>query len=81
MLNPWFSAMLLAFEANDVVRLRMFKMASGGQGALEEAQLMVAEKVGASFEAFKSVMGGGTPISVIERYRELVAANASRLSR
>jgi hypothetical protein len=79
MLNPWFATTLLAFEALDVMGLRMMKLASGGAAAREEAQLMVSEKIGAAIEAWSSLMQGGTQISMIERYREHVAANAMRL--
>jgi hypothetical protein len=80
MLNPWFSAMLLAFEASDVVRLRMTRIACGGGDAYDEAHLMVTEKIEAAAEALTSIMLGGTPVSVIERYRQHVAANACRLT-
>lgn len=76
MLNPWFAAALLAFEATSVMHLRMVKIASGGEGAFEEVHLMI----NAALEAVNSGMEGGTLGSVIERYRELVAANAERLS-
>ena len=79
MLNPWFAATLLALEATDVMHLRMWRLAGGGRNALEEAQLMISEKLSAAVETLGSVMLGGTPISIIERYRELVAANAIRL--
>lgn len=79
MLNPWFAATLLAFEAADVMGLRMMKFACGGAAACDEAQLMVSEKIGAAVEAWTSLMHGGTPVSMIERYREHVAANATRL--
>ena len=80
MLNSWFSAALLVFEASDVIRLRAMKISFGGGDALAEVQLMVAEKIRAAVEALSSMMLGGTPISVIERYREHVAANAFRLA-
>ena len=79
MKNPWFSGMLLAFEASDVVRLRMMKFANGGGDASDEAHLMISEKIGAAREAFGSILSGGTAVSVIERYREHVSANALRL--
>ena len=79
MLNPWFAATLLAFEAADVMGLRMMKLACGGAAARDEAQLMVSEKIGAAVEAWNSLMYGGSPVSIIERYREHVAANAMRL--
>ena len=46
----------------------------------DEAYLMVMEKVHAMFEAGASLMAGGTASSVVDRYREHVAANAKRLS-
>ena len=79
MLNPWFAATLLALEATDVMHLRMWRLAGGGRSALEEAQLMISEKLAATVEAVSAAMLGGTPMSIIERYRELVAANALRL--
>jgi hypothetical protein len=79
MVNPWYCATLLAFEANDVMRLRMMKIAFGGGEAFSEVHLMMTEKIGAAVEALSSMMFGGTPMSVIERYREHVAANACRL--
>ena len=80
MLNPWFAATLLAFEATNVVHLRMVRLASGGEGVFDEAHLMITEKIGAAMEAVNPVMEGATLGTVIERYRELVAANAERLS-
>jgi len=80
MANPWYCAALLAFEANEVMRLRMVKIAFGGGGAFSEVHLMMTEKIGAALEALGSMMVGGTPMSVIERYRERVAANAYRLT-
>ena len=79
MLNPWYCATLLAFEAHDVMRLRTMKIVGGGSDAFSEVHLMIAEKIGAAVEAVNSLMFGGTPMSVIERYREHVAANAYRL--
>ena len=80
MLNPWYSAMLLAFEAGDVLRLRTLKISSGGADAYAEVHLMVTEKIVAAVEVLGSiVLDGMMPMSVIERYRDLVAANACRL--
>jgi hypothetical protein len=79
MLNSWFGLTLLAFEASSVVHLRMSKFAFGGEGALDEAYLMVTEKMDAAMEAFGSILTGSSSKDVIERYRELVAANAERL--
>ena len=80
MVNPWYCATLLAFEAHEVMRLRMIKIAFGGGEAFSEVHLMMTEKIGAAAEAISSMMVGGTPMAVIERYREHVAANACRLT-
>ena len=80
MINPWFSLMLLAVEASEVITLRMLKMGLGGVDAFTEAQLMVNEKISAGLEAATGLMSGGTPLATVERYREQVAANASRLA-
>lgn len=50
MFNAWFSAMLLGFEASEVIRLRMMRIACGGEDACEEAHLMVSEKIRAALE-------------------------------
>jgi hypothetical protein len=78
--NPWFAASLLAFEASNVIHLRMWKLAEGGRCALEEGELMITEKIAATCEAFGSFLLGNSPLSIIQRYRDLVAANASRLT-
>ena len=80
MFVPFYSTMFLAFESGNVIGLRVMKMMSGGPDSHDEANLMVMEKVHAMFEAGASLMAGGTANSVVERYREHVAANAKRLS-
>ena len=80
MFAPFYSTMSLAFESGNVIGLRMMKMMSGGSSAHNEASLMVMEKVHAMLEASASLMSGGTATSVVDRYREHVAANAKRLS-
>ena len=80
MLNSWFAATLLAWEAADVVGLRLTRLAGGGDAAYSEAHLMVSEKVAAGIEAVGALMMGRTPHEIIQRYREHVAANASRLA-
>jgi hypothetical protein len=79
MFFPFYSTMMLAVESSNVVGLRMMKLTSGGRDARDEAQLMLNEKIAAMFEANASLMTGGTAGSVIERYRQHVAANARRL--
>lgn len=79
-MNVWVSMVLLNFEAANVVALRAWKLAAGGTEASAEAQLMATEKVTAAVEALGAIVTGATPGQVIERYRELVAANAVRLT-
>jgi hypothetical protein len=81
MFIPFYSTAMLALESCDVVSLRLAKLMFGGSDAHNEAHLMVSEKINAMFEATASVVAGGTASSVVDRYRELVAANAKRLSR
>ena len=76
----WYVTFMLAVEANGVIAQRLFKLAEGGSAARKEAELMMSEKVGASFEASGILWGGGSITNVIERYREHVAANAKRLA-
>jgi len=73
------SLMLLAFEANSVIALRMMKLMRGGRGARREAELMVSEKIHAAFEASTSLMAGASGEDIVHRYRRHVAANAKRL--
>jgi hypothetical protein len=80
MLNPFLAVVLLGFEANRVINLRIMKIARGGEAARDEAFLMVDEKVLAALEACASVCAGRGPEVVINRYRQHLAANAKRLS-
>jgi hypothetical protein len=71
---------LLAIEAQGVIGLRLLRLAAGGPEAHNEALQMVHEKVSAAIEATGTLMTGGSPATVIARYREHVGANAFRLS-
>lgn len=77
---PWLASALLVVEASEVIRLRLEKFARCETDANEEAELMVTEKVVAALEATAKLMAGATPASIVDRYREHVAANARRLS-
>lgn len=76
----WHSMILLAFESSEVVRLRLTCMAAGADCGGTEFRLMFSEKLSAGFEAGSSLCVGGTPQSVVERYRQHVAENVKRLS-
>ena len=77
---PWYASTMLAFESFEVIRLRLEKLLIGGDAADREARLMVNEKIDALLEAGANLMAGATPASIVERYREHVAANTKRLS-
>ena len=79
MFKSWMSALMLAVESNNVVRLRLWKLAGGGSDAFTEASLMVHEKIAAALEAQAAIWSGGSTSSVMS-YRERVAANAKRLT-
>ncbi|MFA5899912.1 MAG: hypothetical protein WC829_12465 [Hyphomicrobium sp.] len=80
MLEAWFATMMLIVESGDVMRLRMLKLSGGGGDAYAEAGLMVREKYDAALEAQTALWTGGSASSVVQRYREHVAANAKRLT-
>jgi len=77
---PLLSSMMLAFEAQKVIELRLVRLAWGGQDGREEATAMVTEKIGAAIEAAGMLMSGGSAETVVSRYREHVAANTRRLT-
>jgi len=72
-------AVMLALESQSVIGLRLMKLSRGGRAAEAEAMRMVAEKSGAIAEAGMTLARGGSPGSVIRRYRTHVRANKRRL--
>jgi len=85
MLIAWmdfaFDSALLCAEAQEVMGLRLMKLASGGPNAEREALRMVAEKGLAFAEAATSLAAGAPVARVMRRYRSIVRANKRRLSR
>jgi hypothetical protein len=79
MFFPWHTALMLAIESNGVISLRLMKLACGGGDAQAEADLMLREKIDAAFEAGATLMAGGSMAHIVDRYREHVSANSSRL--
>jgi uncharacterized lipoprotein NlpE involved in copper resistance len=77
---PWLAAAMLTMESMQVIHLRLAALATGDDNAQREAQLMVSEKVDAAIEAGASMMAGASTASIIDRYRQHVAANVKRLS-
>jgi hypothetical protein len=80
MLFPFHSTMMLGLESGNVIGLRMLKLTCGGSDALNEIHMMMKEKVDAAFEMGTNLMAGASADSVVDRYRQHVAANAERLS-
>ncbi len=83
-----FGPAMLAMEAQQVIALRMAKLAMGGPGALSEASRMVTEKMNASASAAnmmtlamaKGTPGGGSD-QVVRMLRRHVRANRKRLTK
>ncbi len=76
----------LAMEAQQVIALRLMKLAMGGSAATQEAHLMVAEKVDATTRVAGMVaaaMARGTfdggADAVVRMLRQEVQANRKRL--
>jgi hypothetical protein len=93
MFNPWLAWSVKAFqmgmEAQDVIALRLFRLASGGAQIEAEASRMVTEKVVAATEAQAvaavAALSGHPPHIVADRalrvIKKRVRANKRRLSR
>ena len=71
--------LLLSFEAQSVISLRIRKLADGGPAAVTETHRMVTEKAAAVAEAAVTLGAGGTIFSVVRRLRAHVQANEVRL--
>ncbi len=76
---PWYIA-AANLEAQNVIALRLTKLAKGGPKAQKEAHRMVSEKVLASIEAATTLACGGSPEKVLRRYLTIMRANTKRLS-
>jgi len=72
---------LLGWESQMVIGMRIAKLALGGPAASKEANLMVAEKIGALQEASIKLAFGASPNSVVRGYRAKVRANRKRLAK
>ena len=77
---PWYPALMLAVECNNVIDIRLRKIASGQVSAADETCLMVSEKASAALEAASLLANGAKSADVIDLYRKHVAANVARLS-
>ncbi len=81
MVKSWSNLAMLALESQQVILLRMSKIAAGGTGAGRELQLMTAEKFTAAAHEGARLMLGASSDSVVKGYRKRVRANLRRLSK
>jgi hypothetical protein len=79
---------MLAIESQQVIALRLTKLALGEPDSGREAELMVTEKVHAMVDSghmmFKAALGGHADMGaekIIKHYRTTVRANRRRLSK
>jgi len=72
---------MLGFETQRVIGLRLLKLSRGGRAAEVEALRMVAEKTTALAEAGMTLARRGSAGTIIRRYRTHVRANKRRLSK
>lgn len=85
--NPFMDATLLAMEAQQVIGLRLIKLAMGGPAAEAEVRQMIEEKMTATATATTMMTAAamqGRPDQgaedVVEMLRKKVRANRKRLS-
>ena len=69
-----------SLEAQQVIALRLIKLAKGGPAAKREAHKVVSEKVLASVETASDLAGGASPQKIVRRYRTIMRSNSKRLS-
>lgn len=86
-MNAWFEAARFASDSQNVMAMRMMKIANGGPQATTEASQMISEKVAAFSEAqgalFAALITGKSFQSAANKayapYRRAVRANRRRL--
>lgn len=85
--NPFMDAAMLAFEAQQVIALRMMMLAAGGPKAEAEARQMIQEKIDAATTAATLMTAAaleGRPDQgaedVVRMLRKKVRANQKRLT-
>lgn len=81
MFKYFYNLAMLAAESQQVIGLRLMKIAAGGPAAVAEAQLMMSEKMITGTVEAGRLMTGASTHSVVTSYRRKVRANRRRLSR
>lgn len=92
MFGSWFTlvskTVFLGFQAQNVIALRLIRLAAGGTPSQAEAVRMVTEKVAALAEvqiigATAAITGQSadvTAVKILRKYKKRVGANRRRLS-
>ncbi len=75
-----FETTMLVVESQQVIALRLMRLAAGGPGAVHESQRMVVEKAVAAVESGARLAVGQDPGVILRSYRRKVQANRRRLS-
>ena len=70
---------MLGIESQQVIALRLTRIALGGPAAERETRRMVSEKATAAVETGLHLASGGGPDKVVSSYRRKVQANRDRL--
>jgi hypothetical protein len=81
MFKFWYGAAMLSIEAQNVIALRMMRLARGGTNAQTEANRMVTEKIAESIAVAATLLSGGSGHAVVAQVRRRVRSNSRRLSR
>ncbi|MDH7795284.1 MULTISPECIES: hypothetical protein [unclassified Beijerinckia] len=76
-----FDTAMLVLESQQVIGLRMAKLALGGPAAMHEANRMVSEKGFAFAEAATHMALGGSTDAMVRKVRRTVRANRKRLTK
>lgn len=75
-----FDSMMLMAEAQQVIALRLARLALGGPAAARESRRMVEEKAAAAVEQGLRLAAGAGPGAVVKAYRAKTRANRRRLT-
>ena len=81
MFKFWYGATMLSLESQQVIGLRMMKLALGGKNAHAEVNRMVTEKISESMAVAATLLSGGSGHAVVAQVRRRVRSNSRRLSR
>ncbi len=81
MFRTWMKMASLGWDAQQVIALRLAKLAKGGPAGAKEASLMVSEKVAEAGKAAITLASGGSTASVLNSYHKKVRGNKRRLKR